>query len=68
MPGTVEPYHFPLAHVHLAMSLAALGRWNEAVRAVRTALEQDEGAPGARAVLEHALGHVSHGAGSRPHR
>ena len=54
-------YHFPLAHVHLAMSLAALGRWNEAVRAARTALDQDENAPGARAVLEHALGLTANG-------
>ena len=52
-------YHFPLAHVHLAMSLAALGRWNEAAHAAGIALGQDESAPGARAVLEDARGRAN---------
>jgi tetratricopeptide (TPR) repeat protein len=47
-------YHCALAHAHLAMSLAALHRWSEAVQAVLVALDQDPAVPGARRLLERA--------------
>jgi tetratricopeptide (TPR) repeat protein len=47
-------YHCALAHAHLAMSLAALRRWDEAAEAALIALDQDPTVPGAREVLERA--------------
>jgi Flp pilus assembly protein TadD len=52
-------YHLPLAHAHLAMSLAALRRWDEAAQAARIALKQDPAVPGARQLLERANAEAS---------
>jgi Flp pilus assembly protein TadD len=39
-------YHYPLAHYHLAMTLACLKQWDPASRAAHTALAQDPRLPG----------------------
>ena len=52
--GLGHTYHCPIAHAHLASSLAALQRWDEAVHAARVALEQDPATPGAQQVIERA--------------
>lgn len=44
-------YHYPLGHLHLAGTLAAQGRLDDAEAAVRVALEQDSSVPGAQGLL-----------------
>ena len=49
-------YHYPLAHVHLAMALERLGRLDEAVEAAQVALSQDPLAFGAEDLIARATG------------
>jgi tetratricopeptide (TPR) repeat protein len=49
--GLGHRYRYPLAHLHLAVTLAAQGRLREAEGAARIALEQDPAVPGADALL-----------------
>ena len=48
-------FRYPLAHLHLAMALGALKRWEDATAAAQTALDQDPSVPGGQDVLERIL-------------
>ena len=43
-------YHSPLTHLHLSLTLAALGRWEEAEQVASVAKAQDENVPGLAAL------------------
>jgi tetratricopeptide (TPR) repeat protein len=48
-------FHYPLAHLHLALALASTRRWDEALKSVRVALSQDSVIPGGAALLDRIL-------------